>query len=118
MVSYAGLYRKMEEKIAECREKYEKVRENPYQSHVVNSELETLEALYERTREEGPTVKFEADLKNRLNRLEEEKEREDAAPSFSWYGEHYHYLVLEGKCDAYQCMIGLLQENRGKGESI
>ena len=114
-MKYEGLYRKIEEKTAEYREGYEKDRNDSYLSHVRNSELETMEHLYERVREEGPSAALKADLEKRLRELEAEKEREDMAPSFSWYGDHYNYLVLEGVCDAYQCMIGLLQE---ENESI
>lgn len=111
-MEYAELYRKIEKKIEECRERYEKDRKDPYLSHVRNSELETLESLYERIRREKPSAALEADLKKRLSELEKEKEREDAAPSFSWYGDHYHYLVLEGACDAYRCIIELLEEEK------
>ncbi len=110
MAEHTGLYGKMEEKIAKCRERYEKDKNDPFNSHVVHSELETLEALYSRLREEGSSAALSADLKKRLVKLEEEKEREEAAPSFSWYGDHYHYLILEGKCDAYREVIGLLDK--------
>lgn len=110
-MEYAELCRRIEEKIAECREKYEKDRENPFWSHVRNSELERMEAFYESVRKEGLSAMRLSDLKARLAELEKEKDREDAAPSFSWYGDHYHYLVLEGLCDAYRSMIELLEEN-------
>lgn len=112
-MEYEGLYKKIEEKIAECREKYKRDENDSYLSHVRNSELETLEALYDRIRKEELSETLEADLKKRLCELEKAKEQEDMAPSFSWYGEHYHYLVLDGQCDAYKCMIRLLQ-----GENI
>lgn len=109
-MKYEGLYKKIEERIAECAERYEKDKGDPYRSHVIAAEKETLEALYERVRKEEPSAALKAALKNRLCELEEAKDREDAAPSFSWYGEHYHYLVLDGGCNAYRCMIELLQE--------
>ena len=110
-MEYTGLCGKIEEKIAECREKYERDREDPYRSHVWNSELETLENLYERIRKEGLSPALSANLEVRLAELEEDKEREEAAPSFSWYGDHYNYLVLEGVCSAYRDVTELLKEN-------
>lgn len=108
------LYRKIEEKIAECGEKYEKDKDDSYLSHIRNSELETLEALYGRIRREEPSATMKADLKNRLCELEKAKKREDESPSFSWYSEHYHYLVLDGQCDAYRTVINILEETSDK----
>ena len=107
------LYERIEEKIEECRERYEKDKQDSFYSHVRHSELETLETLYERVREEGASAALHAELRKRLGELEEEKGREEHGPSFSWYGEHYHYLVLEGAYDAYRGMIGLLGGNEG-----
>lgn len=112
-MEYAELYKRIEEKIVQCRERYEKDKDDSYLSHTLNSELETLEEIYEYIRKEKPSPALEDKLKKRLCELEEAKEREDYAPSFSWYGEHYHYLVLKGACDAYQCIIGLLEEEMG-----
>ena len=101
----------MEEKIAACEKKYEKAREEAYLSTVYSSELETWRFLLERLRDDGgqeDVATLQADLKKRLGELEKEKEHEDHCPSFSWYGEHYNYLVLEGGCDAYRGMVELL----------
>lgn len=111
-MEYAGLYRKMEEKMADCRARYEKDKTDSFLSHVRGSELETLEALYGRIREEGLSRELWTYLKSRLAELEEAKKREEASPSFSWYGDHYHYLVLEGQCDACRSVIELLQEEK------
>lgn len=115
-MEYIELCGKIEEKIADCREKCQRDREDPFLSHVSNSELETLEALYNRIREEGLSEELPADLKSRLAELEQEKEREDMAPSFSWYGDHYCYLVLKGECDAYQGVIDILEEEKQSRE--
>lgn len=115
-MEYTELCGKIEEKIAECREKYAKDRENPFWSHVRNSELERMEAFYERIQKEGLSTLRLSDLKERLAELEKEKKREEEYPSFDWYGEHYHYLVLEGQCDAYRSMIELLEENENEQE--
>lgn len=104
------LYERIEEKIEECRERYEKEKQDSFYSHVRHSELETLETLYDRVREEGASAALQAELRKRLGELEEEKEHEEHCPSFSWYGEHYHYLVLAGACDAYRGMIELLEK--------
>lgn len=111
MMEYTKLCEKIEKRIAICREKYEKDRKDPFMSHIRNSELETLETLYDRIQKEGVSAALQADLKDRLARQEEAKDREEAAPSFSWYGEHYHYLVLDGECNAYRSMIELLEES-------
>ena len=111
-MEYAGLHRKMEEKIADCRERYERDRTDSLLSHVRSSELEALEALYGRIREEGLSEELWTYLRSRLAELEEAKKREEAIPSFSWYGDHYHYLVLEGQCDACRSVIELLREEK------
>lgn len=111
-MEYAGLHRKMEEKIADCRERYERDRTDSLLSHVRSSELEALEALYGRIREEGLSEELWTYLRSRLAELEEAKKREEAIPSFSWYGDHYHYLVLEGQCYAYRGVMELLREEK------
>lgn len=109
-MEHAKLHERIEGKIAECRERYEKDKHDSFNSHVRASERDTLEVLYDRIRKDGPSAALQEDLRKRLCELEKEKEREEHCPSFSWYGEHYHYLVLEGACDAYRGMIGLLEE--------
>ena len=112
-MEYSKLYEKIEEKIAACEEKYGKKRKVVYDSTVCANELETWRFLLERVKEgEGKedAVSLWTYLRERLDELEKEKEREEYCPSFSWYGEHYYYLVFEGQCDAYRGMIELLEE--------
>lgn len=111
VMEYAALCEKIEEKITECQEKYEKDRKDPYWSHTRSSELERMEAFYESIQKEGLSAVQLPDLKERLAELEREKKREEEYPTFDCYGEHYHYLVLEGQCDAYRSMIKLLEES-------
>lgn len=113
-MEYTELCGKIEEKIAECREKYERDREDPFWSHTRSSELNRMETFYESIRKGGLSALRLSDLKERLAELEKEKKREEEYPSFDWYGEHYHYLVLEGQCDAYRSMIELLEENENE----
>lgn len=111
-MEYLELYKIIEEKIAACEKKYEKVKNVAYDSTVCANELETWRSLLERVKEgEGKedAVSLWTDLRARLDELEKEKEREEYCPSFSWYGEHYYYLVFEGQCDAYRGMIELLE---------
>lgn len=109
-MEYAVLCEKIEEKIAECREKYEKDRNDSFMSHVRSSELNRMEAFYENIQKEGLSAVRLPDLRERLAELEREKKREEEYPTFDWYGDHYHYLVLEGQCDAYRSMIELLED--------
>lgn len=111
-MEYSELAEKMEERIAACEKKYEKMRQDAFLSTVYSSELETWRFLLEHLENDGgqkDAATLQADLKKRLCELEEEKEREEHCPSFSWYGDHYHYLVLEGQCDAYRGMVELLK---------
>lgn len=109
-MEYTVLCKKIEEKIAECRGKYEKDRKDPYWSHTRSSELNRMEVFYESIQKEGLSAVQLPDLRERLAELEKEKEREEECPTFDWYGDHYHYLVLEGQCDAYRSMIELLED--------
>lgn len=110
--------KKIQDKIAACEKKYDKARKDAYLSTVYSSELETwrffLERLENDSGQEDAAV-LQSDLKKRLCELEAEKEREEHCPSFSWYGEHYNYLVLEGQCDAYRGMLEFL-ENMETGQ--
>lgn len=110
------LYAKVEEKIAACEEKYEKAKQDVYFSTVYHNELETWRSLLKglKDEEQADVVMLQTKLRERLCELEAAKEREEHCPSFSWYGEHYHYLVLEGACDAYRGMIGLLAGKKGE----
>lgn len=112
-MEYLKLYGKIEEKIAAYEKKYEKVKNVVYDSTVCANELETWQFLLERVKEgEGKedAVSLRTYLRERLDELEKEKEREEYCPSFSWYGEHYYYLVFEGQCNAYRGLLELLEE--------
>ena len=110
-MEYKGLCRKIEEKMAECREKCVEDKDDPFWSHVRHSELETLEIFYDRIQKEGLPALWQTDLKERLAELEKEKKKEEESPSFDWYDEHYHYKVLEGQCAAYKAVLELLEKN-------
>lgn len=107
------LSEKIEEKITACGKKYDEARQDAFFSTVYGSELETwrffLECL-ENDRAQEDAAALQSDLKKRFCELEAEKEREDHCPSFSWYGDHYNYLVLEGQCDAYRGMLEILDK--------
>ena len=105
-----GLCGKIEEKMAECRGKCVRDRDDPFLSIVWHSELEMLEAFYDRIRKEGLPAVQQADLRERLAELEKEKKKEEEHPSFDWYDEHYHYKVLEGQCAAYKVVLELLEK--------
>lgn len=107
--------KKIQDKIAACEEKYEKARQDSFFSTVYSSELETWRFFLERLENDSgqkDAAALQSDLKKRLCELEAEKEREDHCPSFSWYGDHYNYLVLEGQCDAYRGMLELLEKRK------
>ena len=107
----------MKKMIALCEEEYEKAKGDAYRSITRANKLETLQTLYERFKEGGSKEEMREELSRRLTELEEMRDHEEEYPSFSWYGDHYHYMVLAGACDAYQSAIELLKtETEEKAE--
>ncbi len=105
------LNREIEEKIALCEQRYEENKEDSFLSVILDSELRKLQTLYGRIRNEMPAdqEKMLAELKAEFAELEKDREREEHSPTFDWYDEHYHYKVLDGQCDAYRSVIGILE---------
>ncbi len=104
------LFSKIEDKIALCKKEYEAGADDAFISNVQISKQKMLEKLLDRLKNGEQEKILLAYLKKRLPELEKEMEREEEAPSFDWYDEHYHYKVLYGQCAAYREIIGVLEE--------
>lgn len=104
------LFAKIEIEISQSQLRYEADRDNAHLSTIRVKELETLQNLYDRLKSGEEAEALLNKLKEDLPELEEMKEQEFLHPSFDWYDEHYHYKVLDGRCDAYRIMIKLLEQ--------
>ena len=102
----------IEDAITACEKKYNEVRHDPYLSHVAAAHLDTLGGLYKRLTDGMTPDELTAALTSELPELIAYRDAESEHPSFDWYNEHYHYLRAEGRCDAYEEMIGILNDMR------
>ena len=92
----AVLLARLREQIALCEAEYQRHINDSFLSHVLSSKRE-----------------LGARLTEELPRLLADREDEAQHPSFDWYDEHYLYKILDGKCEAYQCMLRLLDAAAG-----
>ena len=80
---------------------------------VISSKRETLRSFQRCLLEGQRAQELGARLTEELPRLLADREDEAQHPSFDWYDEHYLYKILDGKCEAYQCMLRLLDAAAG-----
>ncbi len=110
-MEHAELCAALAEALAQSRARYEEVRHDPFDSHVCAAEIETLEELCQRLQDGMSVAEFAAQAQEQVPALEAAMQEEYEHPTFDWYGEHYHYLRLEGRCDAWKTAQKLLEQN-------
>ncbi len=103
------LYSTIEDAIAACEKKYHDVQDDSYLSHTAAAHLKTLRELQGQLTEGMAPEELLASLREKLPELIAYRDAEFEHPTFDWYNEHYYYLRADGECDAYQEMIGILE---------
>lgn len=104
------LFAKMEGEIAKAQKRYQADREDSYLSNVRVAEIEALQALLQRLRQGESVEELSAWLRQELPQLEENMEQELERPSFDWYDERYQYKRLEGRRDAYEIAVEIIEK--------
>lgn len=102
---------RLDREIADCRQKYEENRQDAYLSVFYRAKLEQLEEFRANVQNGEPTESLLERAKKRLPELKAKRAEELEHPTFDWYGEHYHYEVLDGACAAYETLINLLEQD-------
>ncbi len=91
------------------KELAEKQKDGPLCSTEDESEYAYLEALASRLRAGGDETGEIERLREALPKLVDEEEREEYAPTFDWYDEHYYARIYIGKICACRRAIALYE---------
>lgn len=104
-----SLRMELQKRIDQSAAEYERYQQDPFQSHIYDAKKEQLETIQRRLKREGAAAALSW-LRKELPRLESALEKEEVQPTFDWYNEHYHELVLTGRLEGIREAIRLLAE--------
>ncbi len=104
-----SLRAELQKRIDQSAAEYEQYRQDSFNSYIYAAKRERLGAIQERLIREAPAVVLSW-LQESLSHIGTELEKEEHQPTFDWYNEHYHELVLMGQREGVREAITLLEK--------